>query len=317
MNRAKMRFFTLVFLACFAAATTVAQEADDEFDMDSLFGDEMVEEIPSGQEGGAPNADPLASLLTSQGTRIGGSFSGSLDSAFTWEDLWTGGTSFFDPEKKNLSLSLASMLYFDARPSEDFRAYGSVKAGFFFAAKADDPTAAAINVPNIKIFRTLFDFNLDDKIFSAGKTVKWGVRYFWSADVISLESINILDASPTRGTYKFRAHLPILGTQNSFYFYTILNSDDIKYRNDCWPLKRNSSSAAELGLEHTTATIPLSGPCSPSPHPGRLRRIRRGYGFQGKREDLCDTGVAIPDIVNTQRSQRKLLFLSKRGLQVQ
>jgi len=137
MNRAKMRFFTLVFLACFAAATTVAQEADDEFDMDSLFGDEMVEEIPSGQEGGAPNADPLASLLTSQGTRIGGSFSGSLDSTFTWEDLWTGGTSFFDPEGKDLSLSLASMLYFDARPSEDFRAYGSVKAGlpFSFATK--------------------------------------------------------------------------------------------------------------------------------------------------------------------------------------
>lgn len=249
------RFLGIAIVALLATNSLFAQESQDDFDMDSFFGEEMVEEFPSGQEGGAQSADPLASLLTSEGTRIGGSFSGSLDSAFTWEDLWTGGTSFFNPEEKDLSLSLASTLYFDARPTEDFRAYGSVKAGlpFSFAAEADDPSAAAIQVPNIGIFELFSDFNLNDSIFFRfGKsTVKWGVGYFWSpADVINLGSINILDADAQReGPVSFRAHFPVLGTQNNFYFYTILNSSDIEYETTALAVKAEFLLGGyELGL---------------------------------------------------------------------
>jgi hypothetical protein len=100
MNARIKRFSTLALVALFAASGLSAQESQDEFYMDFLFGEEMVEEISSGQEGSAQNTDPLASLLKREGTRIGGSFSGSLDSVFTWSDLWTGGTSVIDPEKK-------------------------------------------------------------------------------------------------------------------------------------------------------------------------------------------------------------------------
>jgi hypothetical protein len=249
------RFLGIALVALLATGSVFAQEIKDDFDMDSLFGEEMVEEIPSGQEGGAQNTDPLASLLTSEGTRIGGSFSGSLDSAFTWEDLWTGGTNFFDPEEKDLSLSLASTLYFDARPTEDFRAYGSVKTGlpFSYSAKAEDASAAAIGVPNISIFELFSDFNLGDRVFFRfGKsTVKWGVGYFWSpADVINLGSINILDAEAQReGPVSFRAHLPVLGTQNNFYFYTILDNSEIAYETTALAAKAEFLLGGyELGL---------------------------------------------------------------------
>jgi hypothetical protein len=235
MDTANKRFLLLAFLAVFAAASLFSQETQDGIDMDLLFGGDMVEESSPQQGGSAQSVDPVSSLLKNEGTRIGGSFSGSLGSAFTWNDLWTGGTSFFDPEKKDLSLSLASTLYFDARPAEDFRAYGSLKTGlpFTLIAKPEDSSEPAIRVPNARIFELFSDFSLDDKIFLRfGKsTVKWGVGYFWSpADVINLETINVLDAEAQReGPVSLRVHLPVLGTQNNFYFYTILDSNDLAY----------------------------------------------------------------------------------------
>ncbi len=269
------RFLGIALVALLATGSVFAQEIKDDFDMDSLFGEEMVEEIPSGQEGGAQNTDPLSSLLTSEGTRIGGSFSGSLDSAFTWEDLWTGGTNFFDPEEKDLSLSLASTLYFDARPTEDFRAYGSVKTSWPFSTSTDaisdveyiadtDPFTAGnqsdvktettrLSSPTLSVFELFSDFNLGDKVFFRfGKsTVKWGVGYFWSpADVINLGSINIFDAEAQReGPVSFRAQLPVLGTQNNFYFYTILDNSEIAYETTALAAKTEFLLGGyELGL---------------------------------------------------------------------
>ena len=62
-------------------------------------------------------------------------------------------------------------------------------------------------------------------------TVKWGVGYFWSpADVINLEPINVLDAEAQReGPINFRINVPIAGTQNNLYFYTILASEDVDF----------------------------------------------------------------------------------------
>ena len=50
MNARIKRFSTLALVALFAASGLSAQESQDEFDMDFLFGEEMVEEISSGQE---------------------------------------------------------------------------------------------------------------------------------------------------------------------------------------------------------------------------------------------------------------------------
>lgn len=55
--------------------------------------------------------------------------------------------------------------------------------------------------------------------------------YFWSpADVINLEPIDVLDATAQReGPINFRVHIPVLGTQNNFYLYAILDEDNVAF----------------------------------------------------------------------------------------
>lgn len=213
-----------------AAVTAGAQESgvgqDLEIDLEALFGDDVVESAPAQQ---SPAADPVSSALKSERVRIGGSFSGSLTPSATWTDLWGGGSELLNPELTALSTSLKATLFFDARPAEDFRVYGSAKTGWPFSNETTD----SIAVPNISIFELFADFSLADKAFVRfGKsTVKWGVGYFWSpADVISLEQINILDANAQReGPVNFRVHIPVQGTQNNFYLYTILDENEVGF----------------------------------------------------------------------------------------
>ncbi|HWR11778.1 MAG TPA: hypothetical protein VN445_08145 [Rectinemataceae bacterium] len=219
----------IVALLC-ASVALGAQESSEgsEIDMnlDSLFGEEVVE-IASD----APTAtgDPVTAALKSDKVRIGGSFYGTLAPTATWTSLWDGGSDLLDPDRKDLSSSLKSTLFFDARPKEDFRVYGSVKTSWPFSTATTD----SIEVPNISIFELFADFSMNDKLFFRfGKsTVKWGVGYFWSpADVINLEQINLLDAEAQReGPVNFRVHIPVPGTQNNFYMYTILDENSVAF----------------------------------------------------------------------------------------
>ncbi|MFZ3109394.1 MAG: hypothetical protein WA234_01715, partial [Rectinemataceae bacterium] len=242
----------LLFVTFTAGAQDIGSDQDLEMDLDALFGDEVVEEASStplnDQVAAATSSNPVTSALTSETVRIGGSFSGSLSPSVTWTDLWGGGSPFLDPDETSLDLSLKSTLYFDARPKEDFRVHGSVKTGWPFSTKktflesatytAGPPisittTSTSITAPNIAVFELFADFNLNDEMyFRFGKsTVKWGVGYFWSpADVINIESINVLDADAQReGPVNMRINIPVFGTQNNFYLYTILDNSDIDF----------------------------------------------------------------------------------------
>jgi hypothetical protein len=234
-----------VALSIFAFIPAVPGFAQEDIDIDALFGDETV---VSQEPGDGPKIDPLSSLTKTERVRIGGQFSGSLSSAFTWDNLWDGSSNIFNPESRAVSLGLGATLFFDARPKDDFRVYGSAKTSWPLTR-----TVSTVSVPNIQIFELFSDFSLNDRIFFRfGKsTVKWGVGYFWSpADVINLEQINIFDAESQReGPVNFRVHLPLLGTQNNFYFYTILDSSDIKFETSALAAKAEFLIGSyELGI---------------------------------------------------------------------
>jgi len=237
----------LLFVTFTAGAQDIGSDQDLEMDLDSLFGEELVE-----IEAAAPvNSDPVSAALTSESVRIGGSYSGSLASKVDWNN----GSEIFDPSAISISPAVKATLYFDGRPKEDFRVFGSVKTGWPFSTRkilvpgtvylednnpfldGDQPGNSifndSINSPSISVFELFSDISLDDKVFIRfGKsTVKWGVGYFWSpADVINLTGIDVLDTSAQReGPVNIRIHLPIAGTQNNFYLYTVLDENNVDF----------------------------------------------------------------------------------------
>ncbi|TXT42671.1 MAG: hypothetical protein FD137_2066 [Spirochaetes bacterium] len=243
--KAMVRMVGISVFFFIATGMGIAQDSQDAMDLDALFGDEPVVAQESSEES---KIDPVASLTKTEGVRIGGLFSGSLSSAFTWNKLWDGSSPLFNPENRALTLGLGGTLFFDARPEENFRVYGSAKTSWPFLR-----TDSGVSVPNLQIFELFSDFSLDDRIFFRfGKsTVKWGVGYFWSpADVINLESINIFDAeTPREGPVNFRVHLPLLGSQSNFYIYTILDSSDVKFETSALAAKAELLLGSyELGL---------------------------------------------------------------------
>ncbi len=282
-NKIKALAFSLAMLA--AAAVGAQDSGSSEVDMDALFGGDVVES--GGAAAATPSVNPVTAALKSDKVRIGGSFYGSLSAAATWSDLWGGGSELFTADDSALSTSLKSTLFFDARPSEDFRVYGSAKTSWPFETTktfltgatyiAGPPagvatTSDSITAPNISLFELFADYSLNDKIFFRfGKsTVKWGVGYFWSpADVINLEPINLLDATAQReGPVNFRMHIPVLGTQNNFYLYTILDESAVDFSTTALAAKAEFLLGTyELGLgayyRYDTAAramLPLTGP---------------------------------------------------------
>jgi len=218
----------LLFAVGLSSVPAQSQGSDSDINADesSLFGGDEVVESPA--QGPKQSADPLASTVKTAQTRVGGTFEGDLTPTLLWNNLWDGTSSLLDPETRSLATTLKSTIFFDARPKEDFRVYGSFKVAWPFST-----TSGSVEIPNIKVFELFADFSYKDMIFFRfGKsTVKWGVGYFWSpADVINLEKINVLDAEAQReGPVNFRIHIPVLGTQNNFYFYTILDSNSVKF----------------------------------------------------------------------------------------
>ncbi|HEY9053471.1 MAG TPA: hypothetical protein VIO60_01490 [Rectinemataceae bacterium] len=209
----------------------LAQDAGLDTNLDSLFGDEVVES--PGTEARPSIVDPVQAALKSNSVRVGGSISGSVGPSFVWNDLWSGTSNILDPETRTLDASLRSTLYVDGRPNEDFRVHASVKTSWPFGQTVKNGTGGSPSsffVPDVSVFELFADFNWKDRLFFRfGKsTVKWGVGYFWSpADVVNLQAIDIFDPEAQReGPLNFRVHLPLLGSQNNFYLYAIVDEDD-------------------------------------------------------------------------------------------
>ncbi|MBT3272897.1 MAG: hypothetical protein HN368_07070 [Spirochaetales bacterium] len=100
---------------------------NDEFsfdldDVDSMFQDEMLEEAEIPEEGFSPESG----LLVTEGITWGGRISGSINSEWSWNNLWTNSFDIIAPGSQTLSPSVSSSLFFDARPNDDFRGFGKL-----------------------------------------------------------------------------------------------------------------------------------------------------------------------------------------------
>ena len=237
------------------AAPFSISSQEESNDIDALFEDEIIVQQDSDTLGQEESQDsfigqtnPLQSFLKTETVKIGGNISGTVSASWKWNDPWTVGFDLANPDSHKLAPALNSLLYFDARPEEDFRVHGSFKTAWPFAqtenllnsAELDTAgtiitTSTWVRVPDVRIFELFSDFQLGDNAYLRfGKaTVKWGVGYFFSpADIINLEPIDILDPTAQReGPLQFRVFIPYGPSQNTLSFYTIFDTDNPDFEN--------------------------------------------------------------------------------------
>jgi len=72
-------------------------------------------------------------LLTTDTVRVGGSLTGTVTTTWQWNDPWSNGLTLSD--SYGLVPELSALVFFDGRPSESSRFYGSVKSAWPFMAK--------------------------------------------------------------------------------------------------------------------------------------------------------------------------------------
>jgi len=218
-------------LAVFALATPVMAQDSFSIDEDAMFGSEdMVETVTESEAGSA-----VKSLLVSESVRVGGRFTGSAASSWTWNDPWEGDFDITATDDYGLAPSLSSLLFFDARPTEESRFYGSLKTSWPFTTSTsvldvnDIPTGETVYQPNIRVFELFSDFSWNDSVyFRFGKqTVNWGVGYYFSpANIINLESIDVLNpGAQLEGPVALRVLYPIPGTQHTLWAYAVLDTE--------------------------------------------------------------------------------------------
>jgi len=223
-----------VALAALAFATPAMAQDSFSIDEDDMFGSEdMVETVTESAAGSA-----VQSLLVSESVRVGGRFTGSAAASWTWNDPWEGSFDITAPDEYGLVPSLSSLLFFDARPTEESRFYGSMKSSWPFATSTGvldsdgDATGDTVSLPNIEIFELFSDFSWNDSLyFRFGKqTVNWGVGYFFSpANILNLQEIDPTDpTAQLEGPVALRALYPIPGTQHNLWAYTVFDSATMK-----------------------------------------------------------------------------------------
>lgn len=261
---AKAAIFSLFAAAlAFIAAPGIAGAQD----YDELFGDELVVSEPQPGSAGAASAsgaaaDPVAAALKSEAVRVGGAFSGDASVSATWTNPYDGSASPTDPDSTSISAKPAATVFFDARPSEDYRVLGSFKTAWPFRTTVEASSSHAaspatspstFNVPDIRVFELFADFSSGDRIFYRfGKsTIAWGVGYFWSpADVLNLQAIDLFDPEAQReGPVNFRAHFPVPGTMANLYGYVIFDQDEVDFETTALAAKAEVAFAGfEAGI---------------------------------------------------------------------
>lgn len=199
---------------------------------DDLFGSgDMVETITESSQGSA-----VKSLLTTDTVRIGGSLTGTVTTTWQWNDPWSNGLTLSD--SYGLTPALSALVFFDGRPTETTRFYGSVKSAWPFIAKtpvldsSGTKTTDTVDVPNLQVFELFSDFSWNDSLYLRfGKqTINWGVGYFYSpANIMNLQQIDPTDpTAQLEGPVALRAMVPIKGTQHNIWGYAVFDSATMK-----------------------------------------------------------------------------------------
>jgi hypothetical protein len=235
-----------LLLLLLALAWPVAAQDDD-----SLFEGELIGEAPEAPPAGGSAEAAAASqpaseemFLTSAKLEWGGSFESRLTATCdwmgypgTWDDFLNAGTSL-------LASRVAADLFFDARPTRDFRVFGKFKAAY-----ASDPASGGLLL-DAGVFELFSDFTWKDRVFfRVGKhTIQWGVGYFFSpADVLNLVSIDPEDPTAEReGPVSLKAQVPF--GQNNAYLYLITSDIVHPYEIGVAPKLELVVGGYELGL---------------------------------------------------------------------
>jgi hypothetical protein len=217
-------------------------------DEDALFGgDEVVETVTESAEGSA-----VQGLLVTKAVRVGGSFTGTATGSWQWDNPWTDGLDPIAPDSYGLVPRLSGLVFFDGRPTEDSRFYGSVKSSWPFSDQTSvltganyvvidpdfDPpptfstTSTTLTIPDIEVFELFSDFSWNDSLYMRfGKqTVNWGVGYFFSpANIMNLEVIDPTDPTvQLEGPVALRAMYAIPKTQHNLWAYAVFDSETMK-----------------------------------------------------------------------------------------
>jgi len=96
----------------------------EEEDLDSLFLDEaMIEELDQENQNPVPTED----FLKTERLVWGGTFQGSIESSLSWDNLGSVNFKPLDPPGRSLTPRVGVNLFFDARPTSDYRAFGKLK----------------------------------------------------------------------------------------------------------------------------------------------------------------------------------------------
>ena len=154
------------------AIADAAGESGIVTDEDALFGEAADEETSGFEEelfGEADDGDATfiregtstagidTSLLVSESVEIGGKYSFSASSSWNIED-------FPDFTEGSASVDLSATLFFDARPSEDFRVFGETTISYPF-----DKGGGAREFDDVFHVDELFsDFNWNETFFFRG-----------------------------------------------------------------------------------------------------------------------------------------------------
>jgi hypothetical protein len=199
---------------------------------DSLFGeaddsDTASQLIPS-EATGAPFIEEISSatgsessLLVTESVQIGGRYALGGQSTWGWDDP----SAFFDnlatPDTDSASVNLSTTLYFDARPTDDFRVFGKTSISYPF----DDEGGTRAFDDVFHVDELFSDFNWKEMLFFRGgkHTLNWGVGYFFSpADLLNVTEIDPEDPEAEReGPVSLKAHWP--WDVHNAYLYLIAN----------------------------------------------------------------------------------------------
>ena len=195
-------------------------------DLDALFDSDVVETAVTGVDTSSAGA-PEETLLTRAGVDWGGSFryAPEVELGFPGYDALAAALRGDDEAERALRHDLAAELYFDARPSSDFRAFG--KARVEYALPVADGLGGAHAGSSggaefaFTVFELFADFHWDDRVFfrTGKQRADWGVgRFFSPADLMSLVTIDPLDPEAEReGPVALKVHAP-LGVHNAYLY---------------------------------------------------------------------------------------------------
>jgi hypothetical protein len=189
---------------------------------DNLFGSEddgeesFIEDVRT-----TAAAEISTSLLSSEDVEIGGRFGFSAANTWIWRDPSTIVENIDSPDSDAAAIELTSRLFFDARPADDFRAFGKMTLAYPF----DDNGGSRTFDEVFNIEELFADFIWNDTLyFRGGKhAINWGVGYFFSpADLLNITEIDPENPEAEReGPVSVKTHFPF--GANNLYLYFIAN----------------------------------------------------------------------------------------------